>query len=174
MWLNLQETVTIHIRKSVYMEFKEVKLGEWWSSHCCCVNSWITWHLRNNGNNHNVSNRQRGSMVDSSMPLSIIRLTYRWKVAVEWCMHYLGQHSITWTLSCKEGAIKWESNRNLPSECCLYNRYSTLSHCFGVDTSQEHVLVILTIKKPLFKVMTSVRGLLLIGVEDFPNSTTIR
>ena len=50
----------------------------------------LTLHLGNNGNNHDVSKRQRGSVVDSSAQLSIIIHTYRWKVVVQRCTHYLG------------------------------------------------------------------------------------
>ena len=50
-------------------------------------------------------------MVDSSAQLSIIRHTYHWKVVVERCMHYLGEHSITQALSHEEGAVEWESNQ---------------------------------------------------------------
>ena len=39
--------------------------------------------LVNNGNNHDVSKRQRGSMVDSSAQLLTIRHTYCWKVVVK-------------------------------------------------------------------------------------------
>ena len=50
-------------------------------------------------------------MVDSSVQLSIVRHTYCWKVVVERCTHYLGQHSITRALSHEEGTIEWESNQ---------------------------------------------------------------
>ena len=71
----------------ILMEFKDVKLR---SSHCCCVNRGITSHLSNNGNSHKVSNRQRGSMVDSNVQLLIIRSKYYGKVVVERCACYLG------------------------------------------------------------------------------------
>ena len=78
------------VHRGGYMEFKEVKLIQCWSLHCCCVNPCITSHFGNNGNSHNASNRQRGSMVDSSVQLSIIRSKCYWKVVVKWCTWYLG------------------------------------------------------------------------------------
>ena len=63
------------------MEFKEVKLTE---AHTVAVLTFVLpCILVNNGNNHDVSKRQRVSMVDRSVQLSIIRLMYSWKLVVE-------------------------------------------------------------------------------------------
>ena len=63
--------------------------------------------------------------------------------------------------------------KNLPSECCFYHGYSTFLGCFCVDTGHERVLVIWMIKNPLFKVVSSVRSLLQIGVEVCPSTAPI-
>ena len=63
------------------MEFKEVKLTE---AHTVAVLTLVLpCTLVNSGNNHDVSKRQRGSMVDRSAQLSIIRYMYSWKLVVE-------------------------------------------------------------------------------------------
>ena len=78
-------------------------------------------------------------------------------------------------LSCEEGAIEWESNQKsflrVLSLSWIFNLVGLFVH---VDTSYECVLVISTIKKPLFKVVSSVRSLLRTGLEVCLSTAPIR
>ena len=113
-----------------------------------------------------MSKRQRGSLVDSSAQLSIIRHMNHWKVVVERCTHYLGYHSIKQALSHEEDAIEWESNQKSSLRVLSLSWIFDLVRLFvHVDTGYKRVLVISMIKKPFIKVVSSVRNLLRTGFE---------
>ena len=116
-------------------------------------------------------------MVDSSVQLSVIRSQYYWKVVVERCTCYLGQHSIMQSLSRKKGAKQWESNLKSSIQVLSLSRiFNFVGLFFHVVTGYRQVLAISTIKTADFQVgLTCGKSAALdtVAVEVYPSTTPI-